>query len=227
MKIKMIAALLAGACAMLPAAALAALAYGFTTAPISYDRQLSLGFTFTANVTQTVTSLGVFDEGGDGFLTAHDVGIFAGDGALGAGALLASTTLASGTSGSLGANNFRYQSISGLTLVAGQTYTIAGFFPGDNAGANDAWVYGGPTYLTGFTVNPAITIGPDAARYTYDSGSLVDPGSHFFDYQIYAVNFETAAAVPEPATWAMMIAGFGLVGGTMRRSRTKPAFSAA
>ncbi|XHR99425.1 hypothetical protein ACFB49_10210 [Sphingomonas sp. DBB INV C78] len=27
----------------------------------------------------------------------------------------------------------------------------------------------------------------------------------------------TAAAVPEPATWAMMISGFGLVGGAMRR----------
>lgn len=28
------------------------------------------------------------------------------------------------------------------------------------------------------------------------------------------------AAVPEPATWAMMIAGFGLVGGMMRRRKT-------
>jgi hypothetical protein len=29
----------------------------------------------------------------------------------------------------------------------------------------------------------------------------------------------TAAAVPEPATWAMMIAGFGMVGATVRRRR--------
>lgn len=29
----------------------------------------------------------------------------------------------------------------------------------------------------------------------------------------------TAAAVPEPASWAMLIAGFGLVGGTLRRRR--------
>jgi hypothetical protein len=26
--------------------------------------------------------------------------------------------------------------------------------------------------------------------------------------------------VPEPATWAMMIAGFGMVGGALRRRRT-------
>jgi hypothetical protein len=35
----------------------------------------------------------------------------------------------------------------------------------------------------------------------------------------------TAAAVPEPATWAMMIAGFGVVGAAARRSRTKVSFA--
>lgn len=34
------------------------------------------------------------------------------------------------------------------------------------------------------------------------------------------------AAVPEPATWAMMIAGFGLVGGAMRRRSTMSLASA-
>ncbi|QMW24641.1 PEPxxWA-CTERM sorting domain-containing protein [Sandaracinobacteroides saxicola] len=29
----------------------------------------------------------------------------------------------------------------------------------------------------------------------------------------------TASAIPEPASWALMIAGFGLVGGTLRRRR--------
>lgn len=33
-------------------------------------------------------------------------------------------------------------------------------------------------------------------------------------------------AVPEPATWAMMIAGFGAVGATMRRRSTRVAFAA-
>ncbi|MDB5453794.1 MAG: hypothetical protein JWO33_2372, partial [Caulobacteraceae bacterium] len=31
------------------------------------------------------------------------------------------------------------------------------------------------------------------------------------------------AAVPEPATWAMMIAGFGMIGGAMRHRRRTPA----
>jgi PEP-CTERM motif len=32
-------------------------------------------------------------------------------------------------------------------------------------------------------------------------------------------NIPNTAAVPEPATWAMMLFGFGLVGSAMRRSR--------
>jgi hypothetical protein len=34
-----------------------------------------------------------------------------------------------------------------------------------------------------------------------------------------------AGAVPEPASWALMIAGFGLVGGAMRRRATKVSFA--
>jgi hypothetical protein len=35
-----------------------------------------------------------------------------------------------------------------------------------------------------------------------------------------------AAAVPEPASWAMMIAGFGLIGSAMRRGTTRVRFAA-
>ncbi len=39
--------------------------------------------------------------------------------------------------------------------------------------------------------------------------------------------FQTWMAVPEPATWAMMILGFGLVGGAMRRRRVTAAINFA
>ncbi len=39
-------------------------------------------------------------------------------------------------------------------------------------------------------------------------------------------NGAVQGAVPEPATWAMMIMGFGLVGATMRRRSVKVAFAA-
>lgn len=42
------------------------------------------------------------------------------------------------------------------------------------------------------------------------------------------ISFDSVSAVPEPATWAMMLVGFGLIGGTMRRQgkvRTKVSFA--
>ncbi|MDO6415143.1 PEPxxWA-CTERM sorting domain-containing protein [Sphingomonas sp. BIUV-7] len=39
------------------------------------------------------------------------------------------------------------------------------------------------------------------------------------------INLSAPAAVPEPATWAMMIVGFGAVGSTMRRRRTSVRFA--
>ena len=38
-------------------------------------------------------------------------------------------------------------------------------------------------------------------------------------------NFELGAAVPEPASWLMMIAGFGLIGSAMRRRTVAVAFA--
>jgi len=210
----------------LPAATAEAAAYSFTGAPVAVDTQLSLGFTFTADTNFNVTSLGYYDFLGDGFLTPHDVGIFLGDGASGPGPLLASTTLAAGTSGTLGPNDFRYQAIAPLALIAGQTYTIAGLSP--NIGVNDAWVYGGPVEVTGFTVDPQITIPLNAARFVYfpPGGVLTDPSNHFADYQFYAVNFNGSTSIPEPATWALLLAGLAGLGAA-RRARGRMASPAA
>jgi hypothetical protein len=210
----------------LAGAAQAVPAYTFTTAPTAIDSQLSLGFVFTANADLTVNSLAYYDDGGDGFLTAHQVGIYQGDGQAGPGALLATTTLAAGLSGVLGANDFRYQSIDPLHLLAGQTYTIAGLSP--NQSGNDPWVYGGPGTFTGFVTDPLVSVGPDSARFTYNPGaSLVDPSDHFGDYDIYAVNFDVSSTggVPEPETWALMLLGFVAAGAALRSARRRPSIA--
>ncbi|WP_380874589.1 PEPxxWA-CTERM sorting domain-containing protein [Sphingomonas sp. DBB INV C78] len=59
--------------------------------------------------------------------------------------------------------------------------------------------------------------GPGVTKFTISS-SVDFAFGDFFYY----------GAVPEPATWAMMISGFGLVGGAMRRARaTKVGYSVA
>lgn len=45
-------------------------------------------------------------------------------------------------------------------------------------------------------------------------------GSGFARWGTYIAEVSLANAVPEPGTWMMMIVGFGLVGGAMRRRRT-------
>lgn len=61
--------------------------------------------------------------------------------------------------------------------------------------------------------------------YTYVSGRGVDFGNQLggrpfdSDYRI-AIDFEAAPFVPEPSTWALMLAGFGMVGFSMRRRRS-------
>jgi hypothetical protein len=57
----------------------------------------------------------------------------------------------------------------------------------------------------GATVDPTLTIqGADAQLY------------HFVGLPDATIGDPTAA-VPEPATWAMMVGGFGLIGSAMRR----------
>lgn len=63
------------------------------------------------------------------------------------------------------------------------------------------------------------------AFYVFDAGNLAS-GLDQFTFNLAGLSnarlYSTGSyipAVPEPATWAMLLAGVGLVGGTMRRRR--------
>lgn len=67
-----------------------------------------------------------------------------------------------------------------------------------------------------------------AGRVSFDTGTNSQITSAVFSSSVAAFEIDNiAAAVPEPATWAMMIFGFGLVGSTLRnrKSRTKVSFA--
>ena len=67
----------------------------------------------------------------------------------------------------------------------------------------------------------ATALDPNQQPGTYlgDPGEFADIGG---DRRMRAFEDEAAftAAVPEPASWAMLVAGFGIMGGAMRRRRT-------
>ena len=225
---KNLIAAMAAACACLAAGAASAAdapAYSFTGAPTSDDSQLSLGFAFTATAAATVTSLGYYDFGQDGFATDHNVGIFDST-----GGLLASVVLSAG-SGDVLRGDFRYASITPLALAAGQTYVIAA----TTGGHADLWAYGNSyapnQTVSDFQATAPITIAPDAALFHYQSDDVLrDPGEHYSNYTFYAgPNFtlslgngqdHSLLGVPEPASWTLMLSGFGLVGGALRSRRS-------
>jgi hypothetical protein len=178
-----------------------------SVADYAVQTDLSLGNSFTANTTVTVTALGYYNLTGTGFLTPHEVGIFDS-----AGNLLADTVLPAGSSDPL-IGGFRYQAIKPVTLVAGQTYNLVG-----EAEVGDPWGYAG---YTGFTVNPAITLG--TVSYIYQSDNVLRDtllyGSPYIWTAYSGPNFLISSGVPEPASWAMALIGFGLVGAGARLRR--------
>lgn len=121
-----------------------------------------------------------------------------------------------------------------LTSYEGVDWTFSGSGVGSIAGI----------LLSAYT--PSSVIGVDAAKvtslvgstkyvgyaYTYpsaDATALIDYSTNFFRAPVDAAimtysgnGFAIAAsgAVPEPASWALMIGGFGMIGAAMRRRPT-------
>ena len=110
-----------------------------------------------------------------------------------------------------------------------QAYTVDRFVV--QADDNDRYLveyWDGGAWLSAYTVPFQFSFGlvtrdsGIGARITTDRFRLsaIDGDNYF------AVSeFQAFAAVPEPATWAMLILGMGVVGGAMRRgTRTRYAF---
>lgn len=59
--------------------------------------------------------------------------------------------------------------------------------------------------------------------YTKSGGQLYQSGVGFHTDQVAAFSLSAgaASAVPEPATWGMMLVGFGALGGVLRRERRR------
>lgn len=82
--------------------------------------------------------------------------------------------------------------------------------------------------IVGLDPTGAATNSGETGRVTYDFGSGPQLTSILFSSSQAAFEIDDiVAAAPEPATWLMMILGFGLVGGSLRRRRNRGKLVAA
>jgi probable HAF family extracellular repeat protein len=68
-------------------------------------------------------------------------------------------------------------------------------------------------------IDPATGFTMTVARGINAAGQIVGQGTNAAGVTHAFLLTPIAAAVPEPATWGLMLVGFGLVGGAMRTRR--------
>ncbi|MBS0504020.1 MAG: PEP-CTERM sorting domain-containing protein [Proteobacteria bacterium] len=93
------------------------------------------------------------------------------------------------------------------------------------AGAPVITAIAGGAVINGNTISTSVplsfwpTRGFDPTSYTFQLWSRlrVNPAADGFNSEIADFGPRIFASVPEPASWALMIAGFGLMGATVRR----------
>jgi len=129
-------------------------------------------------------------------------------------------------------------SLLGVATFTGPTLTwLEGLGSVSGNSVNFATALFGPTVVS-FHVGGAVGE-PTGVGYTSTAFFLFDAGNviggldtigfnraGLSNARLYSTGRFVPPAVPEPATWAMMIVGFGLVGGAMRR-RAKVTFQTA
>lgn len=115
-------------------------------------------------------------------------------------------------------NNGGFTSIDvsalGFNVSAGQQFTIHLAASQDSIGNRFGWAFGNDIDGNG-------TVGA-FADYAGGDNHVSEDGGNSWSVTGFDRGFRTwveAGAVPEPATWAMLIAGFGLIGAAIRRQR--------
>lgn len=175
----------------------------------------TLGWEFNLSTTVSVTDLGVFDEGNNGFIDTHPVGLWTTG-----GTLLASTTLASGASGTpvvsaSGFGAFRYNAVAPVVLTPGN-YVLGAQYPTAAGGDAVRSEVSSVALASGFTFVQGRFI--SGTGFAFPTGTFATSGGHFGPNLRFSAVATSAA--PEPASLALLaLSGLPLVGAVIRRRR--------
>lgn len=167
----------------------------------AYTSTVALNFTVLAPVTFNV--LGVFDAGADGITGPVNVVVYDSNGA--SVSPLVSFAGVANTAGTA----YATQRVNDFTLQAGD-YQLAAW--GFSAADNNYNSFGAPSLIAFNSFGGNLV----ATSVAYSTGA---PGSYATILEAPNTRYGagTLGFVPEPATWAMLVIGFGMIGGSMRR----------
>ena len=123
-----------------------------------------------------------------------------------------------------------------LSTIAGQRYIIGFDFGVLGGGAQtifaNAFNTDGGQLLGSRSATQSANnnLGATFSRYTFDfvaagTGTLLSFNVDPFTDNVDGILDNVTAAVPEPASWAMMIVGFGLIGAALRRRSVRVAYA--
>lgn len=168
----------------------------------------TVGWAFTTSAALTVNALGWWVYPTFDIVSSHQAGLWT-EG----GTLLGSATI---TAGPANDGVWRFTDTAPIALASGATYVIGGY---DTEADGDSYRL----------ENDSVTLAPEL---TFMGTAISAPGMGFaFPDTVYAFDngrfgpnfrFDVAAApgVPEPASWALLILGFGMIGAARRRRTT-------
>ena len=112
---------------------------------------------------------------------------------------------------------FSAVSITGITgMINGLSISGLNNF----LGSNNLYYTSGPSVFDGSGLGFSASDGSQSSLYFSSGNYRLTTLTGGFSSGNVAVTSALVAGVPEPVTWALMIVGFGMVGGAMRRRAT-------
>ena len=192
-----------------PAAAVTSAAWDFTASgQLNSNNNWSFGSAFTVNSAVKAVGLGIYSGGQTP--VGNLVNLYRCDNinCTSTGSLIATATI---DAGDMFLGNFVFDSVAAVSLATNTGYLVVGTMP---LGYNYTWD------TTGFATDSRVNYAPNSDRFTVGLAAAFDPNVQGFVTNGWWGPNVLISDVPEPASWAMLIAGFGLTGAAMRRRRS-------